>query len=278
MASYPIGPRPGGAPRWAGGVLPASDDESEIRHASEVAATRTGGVGAAAVTLAPRTWAELTPTSEVRTTLRGSLQHKVIRSPLLPARGASLTACAKGDYRTQWENFGRALAGAGIDSPTLDLGHGQAGATSQPAEFAACYRQVAAAVRGVLPRATLQWTVARGTSNASDPVVAWPGDGVVDIVGIEALDTGDDWSKAVNGTHGLNWWSDFARDRGARVALSGWGLAPGSARSAQNAAYVQNMRDWLGRIAGRGALAYDLYIEPRGAAGGAAANVYRALF
>ena len=205
----------------------------------------------------------------------------MIRAPLLPERKATFVACAKGDYRAQWERFGRALSAAGIDSATLDLGRTDMGGDTDPEAFAGCYRQVAAAVRGVLPRARLQWTVERGsatTVSPSDAVAAWPGDGVVDILGIEALDTGDNWSKTVNGEGGLNWWSDFATSHGARVALAGWGPAPGSRASAENAAYVQNMHDWLTRVAARGNLAYDLYTEHSGSRAGKAADVYRALF
>lgn len=242
----------------------------------------------AAVTLAPKTWTELALTSAVKAALRGSVTTKVISAPLLPTRGATLTACSKGDYRTQWEGFARALADAGIASPVLDLG--DPGAATQPEAFAACYRQVAAAVRGVLPKARMQWTVDRtamdpssprgagGPTSPTDLMVAWPGDGVVDILGIDSLDTGDNWSKTVNGEGGLNWWSDFASDRKARIALSGWGPAPGSAASAGNGAYVQNVHDWLSRMARRGLLAYDLYSEPSASRGGSAANVYRALF
>ena len=261
--------------------MPADGTARERTHADKVRGTRRGPVSVAAVTLAPKSWAELRPTAETRAALRGSLKHKVIRAPLLPERRASLTACSKGDYRSHWEGFARALTAAGIDDPTLDLGSGEPGAVSEPEAFAGCYRQVAAAVRGVLPRARMQWTVDRGVAATTDPATltaAWPGDGVVDIVGIDALDTGDNWSKTVNGVGGLNWWGDFAAERRARIALSGWGPAPGSAASAENASYVQNMHDWLARMAARGLLAYDLYAEPSEAATGTAARVYRALF
>lgn len=275
--SYPIPAEPGRTPTWASGVAPASPHAAEQRHAAAVSAARKGRVTAAAVTLSPKTWADLRPTSQITSTLRGSLRHKVISAPLLPERGASLAACGKGDYRAKWEEFARALASAGIETPTLDLGRGQPGAAADPKAFAGCYRQVAQAVRGVLPRARMQWTVDRGLASSAQ-VAAWPGDGVVDIVGIDALDTGDDWSRTVNGDGGLNWWSDFASARRARVALSGWGPAPGSPASAENASYVQNTYDWLARVAAKGLLAYDLYTEPSASRTGIAANVYRALF
>lgn len=277
-ASYPIAGR---APSWASGVVAADGTAAERKHATALSGARRGPVSVAAVILTPKSWAELKPTAETKAALRGSLKHKVIRAPLLPERRADLTACSKGDYRSHWEGFARALAAAGIDDPTLDLGSGEPKALAEPAAFAGCYRQVAAAVRGVLPRARMQWTVDRGVSATTDPAVlavTWPGDGVVDIVGIHALDTGDNWGKTVNGIGGLNWWGDFAADRNARIALSGWGPAPGSAVSAENASYVQNMHDWLSRMAARGMLAYDLYSEPSEAAAGTAARVYRALF
>lgn len=272
---YPIESGPGEAPTWVGGVQPVTSAETDVRHARSLrgARTETGEVSAAAVS--PRTWDELIVDDTMRASLPPTAARQVVRSPIIPEAGASLTACAKGDYRDHWEGFARALNHSGIDAPTLDLDGDR---TENPKAYAACYRQVAAAVKGVLPKATMQWTVTRGNAEPGDPLASWPGDDAVDIVGVKALDTGINWSHAVNGDRGLNWWADFARRRGARIALSAWGPAPGSPQSADNAAYVQNIYDWLARTADKDALAYELYTESADARSGAAATAYRALF
>lgn len=108
-------------------------------------------------------------------------------------------------------------------------------------------------------------------------MLAWPGVQSVTVVGLDAPDTGDDWGRAINGEYGLNWWADFAREQGRRIAVAQWGLFPGSPASAANAPYVQNMHDWFVRTQARKELAYEAFTVPE-RSHGAAVDTYRALF
>ena len=211
-----------------------------------------------------------------RSTLTGAGGEQVVTIPIVPP-GADLRSCAKGDYRRHWVGLAGALTRAGSRPAYVELTADSAGeALLRPTEFAACYRSVATTLREKIPGLRLQWRVQRGGSGG-DSARAWPGRGYVDVIGIDALDTGMDWSHTVNGHHGLNWWADFATRHGVKVALARWGAYPGSPSSVANAAYVQNVTEWMARTARQGVFAYDLYTQSPGAAG-AAAETYRKLF
>ncbi len=271
--AYPLITSTTSRPSWARGVAPIADSLEEVAHAATVAKQSAMAPAVASMRISFGKWSDLPQAAAAAP--RGA-KHTVLSLPALPDSHGSLTACGKGEYRKMWESFAQALQKAQIDNPILDI----SAPTKEmnPQAYASCYRQVAEAVKGVLPRATMQWTVTRGTDGPYDAVAAWPGDGVVDIVALDALDTGGNWSKAVNGDRGLNWWVTFAQRRGAKIAVSAWGPGPGSDVSSNNAPYVQNMHDWLWRVAQKNALVYDLYTEGSKAAGGRAAQAYRALF
>jgi len=198
--------------------------------------------------------------------------------PLLPPSGGSLTACAKGEYHRRWVEFAHYLR-ADAASTVVDLGADDETRLSEPVAHAACYRRVAQTLRSAAPGVRLQWTAPQGRSTLEpDPLAAWPGRQWVDVVGVRAFHTGDDWRRTVHGERGLDWWADFAAGQRRELALARWGVVPGASEDATNAAYVQNMRDWLVRVASKQAVAYDLYTEPLGGAGEAATRTYRELF
>lgn len=208
----------------------------------------------------------------------------VLSAPLLPHSGASLAQCNKGDYDQAFDSFASHISSAGIDQPVVDLGAGMnvegRSFSGDPAAFAACYRRAASAVKRAVPAAQLQWTVDVGSRAGmpKDAVLhAWPGADIVDLVGVQALDTRP-WVEQINGDYGLNYWAGFAGQHGKRIAVSQWGVHPASPISASNAAYVQNMHGWMARTAAKGALAYDAYATPLYAQGRPADEAYRALF
>ena len=204
--------------------------------------------------------------------------RKVLSVPLLPAATGDLTACGKGNYHGHWRRLAETARANGLTTAIVDLRPDQQGrSAADPAGHAACYRSVTASLRQSLPGVRTQWSTARGAAQGRDALRAWPGAAHVDIIGLDTLDTGDDWARGVNGPYGLTWWSDFAAAQRRPLALASWGVFPGSPESAANAPYVQNMHDWIVRTAGRKRLAYEAILLPTELSG-RAVETYRSLF
>lgn len=274
VALYPDVPTPRSAPSWASGT--------HLRvGAPSVPAGRPDDVVVATVD-AP-SWDALQHT-DVVDRLAAASGRTVLSAPLLPQSGASLAQCNNGDYDQAFGVFASHISAADIQQPVVDIGAAMnvegRSFGGDPAAFAACYRRAALAVKGAIPAAQLQWTVGVG-SRAGMPrdavLRAWPGADLVDLVGVQALDTRP-WAEQINGDYGLNYWADFADRHGKRIAVSQWGAHPASPTSATNAAYVQNMHGWMARTAAKGALAYDAYTAPLDGHGQPADEAYRALF
>ncbi|WP_168582977.1 glycoside hydrolase family 26 protein [Gephyromycinifex aptenodytis] len=274
VALYPDVPSPRAGSTWASGT--------HLRVDSPAAAPGRPNDVVVATVQAP-SWDSLRQ-AEVVDRLPTARGRAVISAPLLPEHGASLQQCVNGEYDQAWDSFAARIAAAGIQSPVVEIGAGMnvegRPFSADPAAFASCYRRAAGAVKKALPQAQLQWTVSLGSRAGmpQDSVLrAWPGADVVDVVGVQALDI-QPWAQQVNGDFGLNYWAGFAARNGKRIAVSQWGIHPSVPTSLANAAYVQNMHDWLARTAEKGALAYDAYTAPAYAQGRPADEAYRALF
>lgn len=230
-----------------------------------------------------RSWATLT-SLDALDAVRSSDAQVVVRTPMLPTRGFTLRECSAGAYTTQWTSFGKSLAGL-KNQPIVDLGPAMNDSDlpwgGDPQGYASCFAEVARTVKSVAPQAVFQWTPAIGSRPGmpGDSVLAaWPGAGVVDVVGVDATADGRPWSEQVNGAYGLNYWASFADRHGKRIAVARWGVhAEAAADSAANPAYVRNMHDWVARVAAKKALAYEAYSEPSDVPKEIAA-AYRALF
>lgn len=263
---------------WSSGVHLADVDEAAVRRAARLARETGRAFDVVAARLPAGTWSDIERPTQALSALAQVPGRKVLSVSLLPDAGGSLAACEKGRYHGYWRGFAGEVAKHGLAKAIIDLRPDAAGvAEADPAGHAACYRRVVASLRSQLPQVQTQWTVPRGARPGQDPRLAWPGAGVVSVVGVDALDSGDDWGRAINGEFGLNWWADFARQQGRRVALAQWGPFPGSAASAANAPYIQNMHDWFVRAQARKELAYEAFTAPEQELGSAVA-AYRELF
>lgn len=278
-ASYPDLPASGRRARgWRSGAYLGRADAPAVERAARLARQRSRPFGVVAARIPATTWNAIEHPTAALTTLRRVPGRKVLSVPLLPETGGSLRSCEKGRYHAYWRGFAQSVADKGLADAIVDLRPDAAGqAQRDPAGHAACYRSVVASLRSRLPRLSTQWSVSRGALPGQNPVLAWPGTDVVTVVGIDAIDSGDDWGRAVNGQYGLNWWADYARSKGRQVALAKWGVFPGSPFSQANAPYIQNIHDWLVRMHARKQLAYEAFTTP-GPSAGAAAAAYRSLF
>ena len=120
--------------------------------------------------------------------------------PLLPDSGGSLASCAAGQYDVYWKNLANNLAYYGLHWAYLRLGWEMNGSwflwgapqgSGKEASFAGCFRRVVQVMRQAQP--ANQWKFVwnpgfDGWSTATYYQSVWPGDGYVDVVGVDMYD------------------------------------------------------------------------------------------
>jgi Glycosyl hydrolase family 26 len=117
-------------------------------------------------------------------------------------------------------------------------------AEGKAAAFIGAYRQFVQTFRSVSSRFKFEWTPNIGRT--MNPADAYPGDDVVDIIGMDAYyDLAYDspngstaFANKMTQNWGLQWHKDFAASRGKRMAYSEWGI------NSDSPDYVQLMHDW----------------------------------
>lgn len=188
-------------------------------------------------------------------------RHLVLSVAMVPTSQQTLRRGASGEYDDHWRSFGEGLVSNGCGAAVLRLGWEFNGrffpwaAGGHEAEFAAYWRRIVATLREVPGQAfTYEWGVLAGNANA-DVEVAYPGDDVVDLVGLDAYDTSaqtnpdDRWADQLDRTYGLRWHARFAAAHGKRMAFSEWGLfvRPRDDLGGGDAPlYIARMVDWIG--------------------------------
>lgn len=210
--------------------------------------------------------------------------------PLLPEKDyGSMAAGARGEYDEQFRELGRTVVAHGRPDTVIRLGwefnlEGWRWFTSDPEQFVGYWRRVVGAMRSV-PGQHFQfdWNVNNGYSKV-DTLAYYPGDDVVDFVGVDVYDQGyhssaypypadcDEacrhgrqvrvWEEEIyGGDRGLRFWTDFARDRGKPLSLPEWGLwdvGDGSG-GGDNPTFIRQMTDFIRDP--RNNVAYASYFE-----------------
>lgn len=173
---------------------------------------------------------------------------------LLP-RGAPLAEGAAGAYDGHYVAAARTLA-TGQPEGRIFLRTGWefngdwmpwAATRGRADDFVATFRNLVAAFRSVSDRFIFEWCPNIGDMGM-DPGDAWPGDDVVDIVGVdfyyqpqfESPDPDRAWNDMVERRYGLAWHRDFAAAHGLPRAFSEWGVTlPNSS------AYIRHAATWF---------------------------------
>lgn len=197
----------------------------------------------------------------------------VLSVAMLPTDRQHLAAGAAGDYDHHWRRFGEALVDGGCGDWVLRLGWEFNGrfypwsAGGQEEEFVAYWRRIVATLRRVEgQRFTFDWTPLAGNANA-DVEAAYPGDDVVDVIGLDAYDTSsltdpeERWADQLDRRYGLRWHADFAAAHGKRMSFPEWGVTvrEGDALGGGDARlYMERMLDWISRHDVRYALYFDV--------------------
>lgn len=207
--------------------------------------------------------------------------------PFFPENiGATFNACAMGNYNAYWNTFGSKLAAHGQGNAILRLGwefNGNWFAHSVTAsnlnDWKSCFRQVVGAIKTTAPNVKIDWNVNRGDGLKADgnldPALAYPGDDVVDYIGIDDYDQWEpaydqtSWNNQMNSTYGTQHWIDFAAAHGKKVSFPEWGLYHGTDghHGNDNAFYINKMWALFNSLGSN--LAYEAYYDEVPLTGGA---------
>lgn len=168
----------------------------------------------------------------------GSHYRTVYSVPLLPDGAGSLVQGASGAYDRYFEQLARGLVAEGEGDAVLRLGwefNGdwfQWAAAGREQAFVDYWRRVVGVIRSVDgAEFSFDWCPSAGP-NAMPADAAYPGDDVVDYVGLDVYDvTGeaaqspeDRWNTLVNQPYGLEWHAAFAAQHGKPMTFPEWGL------------------------------------------------------
>jgi hypothetical protein len=247
------------------------------------------------------TWQDIDDPTWLYQRWKGSPYRLSFAVAMLPedVPGVSIQSCANGAYNSYWKTFGSVIASYGLGSSIIRLGWEFNGnwyvwQASQPATWAACWRQIVTSARTTAPNLQWDWNVNRGPSaGLANPTLAYPGDSYVTMVGVDSYDwfppatTAAGWQTQLNGTQGLNYWLSFAESHGKLLSVPEWGnVASGNSAGGDDPAYVNDMHAFFAANAAH--IAYEANFQgPSSSTGGSylgatlvprSAAAYRAAF
>ena len=194
-------------------------------------------------------------------------EHPVISVPMLPQDpSTSLAAGATGAYDGHFRTLAQHLVAAGMGAATIRPGweftsptNYRWSAVGDPADFAAYFRHIVTAMRAVSPSFTFDLcsTVAVDGNAIDTLAAAWPGDGYVDMLGLDLYDASwgpagsaaARWSWLSSGRSGLDALGAFATAHSVPVALDEWAVTSPSwlndGGGGDDPAFVSSVHDWL---------------------------------
>jgi hypothetical protein len=220
------------------------------------------------------TWSDIESPTWWTSGWAGSPYRTVYSIPLIPSTGGTLAQGATGAYNAHFTKLGQALVAGGDSDAILRLGWEFNGAwyrwsaKSDPAAFAAYWRQIVAALRAV-PGSSFQfdWSPVLG-QGAVAPDRAYPGDAYVDYIGLDVYDQDwfpgwsdpyQRWQNLLTQAYGLRWHRDFAAAHGKPMTFPEWGLMTRTDGhgGGDDPYYIEKMHDWIAS----NPVAYALYFE-----------------
>lgn len=316
--SNPTAPAPAPAPPaangfhgWASGVSGNDSAEGSNGSFSAWRGSKVGVVG---------TWNDATIADQ--TNMWANDKHAGFQGDLEVAVGGfdrgdssqSYSAAASGAYDAQWRAGAKRLAAQRKDSKGItyirpwhefngDWYKGWYVTPDRVEDYKKAFRRLVGIYRAELPGIKITWNPNDDpSSGAAPPEQSYPGDDVVDVIGVDSYDANagvsvTDESKfpaysvrSKNGSpSGVETWRLWAQKHGKPLSLPEWGLNH-SAGGGDSPAYIISMNKWMTQHAAKpgdasvaGKIVYDIYFnEPHG--GGFmikespnAANTYRQL-
>jgi hypothetical protein len=176
-------------------------------------------------------------------------------------KSATLADGARGKLDQHFVEIARVLVAQGHEDAILRIGWEFNGswypwaAERDPLSFVAFWRRIALAMRSVPGnRFRFDWNPTTGLS--FDVERAYPGDDVVDIIGLdvynqswhpERSDPKARWQEKVSGRYGLEWHRAFARAHNKPRSFPEWGTGtrPDGHGFGDDPTFIANMRAWI---------------------------------
>lgn len=198
---------------------------------------------------------------------------------------AALQATVNGSNDSQFSTAANYLKSGGFSDAVIRLGWEFDGgwmpwsSVGNEALWASAFRHVVDVFRGISPSFRFDWN--GDPSFMQTQTAAYPGDGYVDIIGLDVYDKGIPvaWNSSTLGwsdpTAAFNWelvnlrWQrDFAIAHGKQVSYPEWGLSGVNASTTSNVGgddptFVRGMYNWMTSLpaTGAGSLAYHSYFN-----------------
>jgi len=162
---------------------------------------------------------------------------------------ALLAAGANGEFDGFYRTLAERLVQLGLADAVIVPGWEMNGTTyshrcaPDPQAWRQFFRRIVAAMRSVDGQRFLyDFTPSRGAEAVPWPQ-CYPGDDVVDIIGMDSYDQpeGISFDEQVSEPYGLRDHVEFARQRGKPISFAEWGLF----RNGDNPDYIRRMVDWI---------------------------------
>jgi len=185
----------------------------------------------------------------------------VVGVPMLPPSGATLAEGAEGAYDRHFRRVAEELVAHGHEDAVIRVGWEFDAswyawdARRDPDSYRAFFRRIVEEMRSVEgSRFWFDWNSSGG--DGTDPSSLYPGDDVVDIIGLDIYDsssrpvTADPearWLDHRQRPGGLDWLVSFAAERGKPISLPEWGLSTRHVDGAEpdNPDFVRRMHEFI---------------------------------
>ena len=217
-------------------------------------------------------WATIEHPQSVLSAWYGKGYSMVWGVPMLPNRGGSLSAGARGAYNPYFATVARAMVAVGQGSSIVRLGwefNGiwfPWGASGHAGQFVAYWRQIVTAMRAV-PGANFrfEWNPSRGDLGVGNLAAFYPGNKYVDYIGLDVFDV--EWQRypgakaefahIETGPFGLNWLASFSKQHNKPMVFPEWGLGwgqsdhgaaltgSGAVGGGDNGVFIADMTRWF---------------------------------
>lgn len=211
-----------------------------------------------ALTWVPGIWKKLNPS------------RNVVWSVPLTVKGTALKEVAEGDHDAEFEAAAAAISAAqpnAIIRPGWEMNVQSMAwfAKDQEDDYIKAFRRVVDIFRRHSTGFKYDWCPGWGVQNSPADRV-YPGDDVVDYVGLDVYDFKFEGSAAERWDHfylkapfGLHWHKDFATRHGKGMSYPEWGVG----NFGDNPFFIQRMHDWF--LENEGRIAYAAYFNVDGA-------------
>jgi hypothetical protein len=186
--------------------------------------------------------------------------------------------CNSGKFDGYFRDVGKALKSHGLGDAIIRLGWEANGSGfpwyvgNQVEAYKSCFRRQVKNLKSQAPGLKIEWTMRKGNELSVGVDKIYPGNDVVDIVGLLYYDrfptvtNEQQWKASLNETHrggpkGINTYLQFAKSRGKKLAVSEWAVSDGYKGSGakDNPFFIEKMFQFF--KANAGSIAYEAYFN-----------------